>query len=64
MTLETWECKNPETVAIRREARTCRGCRHIESVKYLGSVHAVCRLFPQRSLERKCRSYAEVGQRD
>lgn len=60
MTLDTWEFKNPESVAIRRESRTCAGCRHIQSVRCLGSLHQVCKLFPHRDLERKCRSYREA----
>lgn len=25
---ESWEYDNPETVAIRKEGKTCKGCKH------------------------------------
>jgi len=58
MTLDCRDCRDPLDVLIDRESRTCRGCKHIEMVRCLGSLHDVCKLFPHRSLERKCRSYS------
>lgn len=28
MTLESWEYGDPEKVAITRESKTCKGCKH------------------------------------
>lgn len=58
MTMDARECRDPMLVAMEREARTCKGCRHIESVRCLGSLHQVCRIKPWHSLEKKCRSYS------
>ena len=57
MTLDAHEYRDPQEVAIRRESRTCKGCRHIQQVRALGTMHQVCTLYPQRDLEKKCRSY-------
>lgn len=36
--LEHWEYGNPEEVAARRQAQSCHGCRHEETI-HLGSQH-------------------------
>lgn len=28
MTLESWEYQDPQEVAIRKEEKTCKGCKH------------------------------------
>ena len=57
MQLEHWETRDPLSVAIRRESRTCKRCAHIELVRCLGSVHQVCRVNRNRVVERRCRMY-------
>ena len=59
MTTEAWEYRDPLEIAIIRESRTCKGCRHIRQVRALGTMHQVCSLYPARDLEKKCRSYRE-----
>jgi len=29
---ERWEFGNPETVAARKESKTCKGCKYLESI--------------------------------
>jgi hypothetical protein len=36
---------------------TCNGCVHITTARAFGSLHHVCKLRPERTLERKCRFY-------
>jgi len=56
--LELWETKNPEQVAMRREAQSCKGCQSIETVKVFGAVETICD--DGRPKERRCRKYKEA----
>jgi hypothetical protein len=56
--LEQWETKDPERVAIRREAQSCRGCQSIETVRLFGTVETICD--DGRPKERRCRKYKEA----
>lgn len=54
--------RDPAIIAEERESRTCKGCRHIQQVRALGTMHQVCSLYPHRDLAKKCRSYREDSQ--
>lgn len=43
MQLERWEYKNPEQVAMRRQARSCHGCKHEEKI-HIGCEHFASQL--------------------
>ena len=55
--LERWEHANPESVAIRREERTCKGCRYLESLILFGRRTELCGL--GRPAGNRCRKYRE-----
>ena len=56
--LEQWETKDPESVAMRREAQSCNGCQSIETVKIFGKTETVCD--DGRPKDRRCRKYKEI----
>lgn len=53
--LERWEYGDPESVAIRREEKSCKGCHSIEVVKLFGETQEICD--DGRPKERRCRKY-------
>ncbi len=59
--LEKWEHGNPETVAIRREAMTCKGCVRLESVVLFGQRTEYCVL--GRPDGKRCKRYKESGEK-
>lgn len=57
MDLERWEHGNPEDVAIRREAMTCKGCEYLESLILFGRRKEICGL--GRPAGKRCKRYKE-----
>jgi hypothetical protein len=57
--LERWEYSNPETVAIRREKQSCKGCKRLEEVRIFGMKETVCML--GHRIMRKCADYRTIG---
>jgi hypothetical protein len=56
--LEQWETKDPERVAMKREAQSCKGCQSIETVRLFGTVETI--YDDGRPKERRCRKYKEA----
>jgi hypothetical protein len=54
MTREAWEWGNPETVALRKEARTCRGCAHA------GIVFDRRYCTKGKKYGKRCKAYVEI----
>ena len=55
--VEQWETKDPERVAMRIEAQSCKGCQSIETVKVFGVVRTICD--NGQPMNRRCRKYKE-----
>lgn len=55
--LEKWETRDPLQVAIRREQRSCKGCRYLEVVNIFRLKEQVCMLGTKTLL--KCSRYRE-----
>lgn len=56
--LEQCETKDPERVAMRREAQSCKGCQSIDTVMLFGTEQMICD--DGRPKERRCRKYQGV----
>ena len=57
MALESWEYRDPEEVAMRRESQTCKGCVWLMQVQCFGDAFERCKILPQRTELRRCRKY-------
>lgn len=62
MTLPAWAFRNPETVLIEQEARTCAGCLHAQTIT-LGTGERretvnFCAI--GKRYGRRCRQYTEA----
>jgi hypothetical protein len=53
--LERWEYGNPEHVAARRQAQSCRGCRHEETIHLISQSITYCG--KGRKHGKRCLSY-------
>lgn len=56
--LQRWEHGNPEEVAIRREAMTCKGCEWREVVIVFGCSQEYCGL--GKPYGKRCKKYKEA----
>ena len=50
-------CRDPAVTYEQKEARTCKGCVHIELVRGCGSLYRMCSKKRSYDLSRKCRLY-------
>lgn len=56
--LERWMFGNPESVLLRKESSTCKGCVHLEAVKAFDKWFVVCN--KKKKPGNRCRLYKEA----
>jgi len=56
--LERWEFGNPEAVAARKESKTCKGCKYLESIILFGRRTEICGF--GRPSGNRCKKYKEM----
>lgn len=57
--LERWEYGNPEEVAARRQAQSCQGCRHVQTIRIVSQEVQYCG--KGRKHGRRCGLYQPEG---
>ncbi len=57
MTLEQWKYGNPLDVLVEQEARSCKGCRHLDHVRIVGEMVLVCK--KGKNPIKRCKKYQE-----
>jgi hypothetical protein len=65
MTLESWEYRDPQEVAIRKEEKTCKGCRHEQFYTAFELAVWICtakdKKGKRRQHGRRCEAYSYKG---
>ena len=58
MTLEQWKYGNPLDVLVEQEARSCKGCKHLDAIRIAGQLVQVCN--KGKKPFKKCPKYREA----
>lgn len=56
--IERWEYGDPESVAIRREDQTCKGCARLDTLVLFGRRTEICTLGGPAG--KRCKRYKEI----